>query len=133
MYINIIHQKKIQPKIPTTIFVLKYICKFSNFIIDIIMLQIYFICSIFPMFVKLFRIINCFKSKANHIYLKQTKIIHNVMSIHCKKINYNWKIIFVTTTIFEKLIVFSSLNWNKVNFNPIVELILIELKLNWIQ
>jgi hypothetical protein len=131
--INIIHPKKIQPKIPPTIFVLKYIRKFWNFVINIIMLQIYFICSKFSMFVKFFRIINCFKSKVNHIYLKQTKIIHNVMSNIAKIFNYNWKIIFVTTTIFEKLSMFSSLNSNQVNFNPIVTLSLIVLKLNWIQ
>jgi hypothetical protein len=44
---NIIHhkkkkkKKKNQPKIPSTILVLKYICKISNFVMNIILSQIY--------------------------------------------------------------------------------------------
>ncbi len=37
------------------------------------------------MFVEFFKIIDWMKSKANQIYLKQTKIIQNVMSIHYQK------------------------------------------------
>jgi len=37
-------------------------------------------------------------SKANQIYLKQEKIIQNVMSIHYQKINYK-KIIHVITIL----------------------------------
>jgi len=39
MYINIIHHKKIHPRIPFTTLILKYIFKFSNFMTDIILSQ----------------------------------------------------------------------------------------------
>ncbi len=35
MYINIIHHKKIHPRIPSTTLVLEYVFKFSNFVIGI--------------------------------------------------------------------------------------------------
>jgi hypothetical protein len=81
MYINIIHHKKIHPRIPSTTLVLKYIFKFSNFVMGIILSQICFIHSKFSMFVEF---LNRW-SKANQIYLKQEKIIQNVMSIHYQK------------------------------------------------
>jgi len=81
MYINIIHHKKIHPRIPSTTLVLKYIFKFLNFVMGIILSQICFIHSKFSMFVEF---LNRW-SKANQIYLKQEKIIQNVMSIHYQK------------------------------------------------
>jgi hypothetical protein len=50
-YINIIHYKKIDPIIPFTTLVLKYICNFSNFVIGIILSLIYSIHSSFSLFV----------------------------------------------------------------------------------
>jgi hypothetical protein len=41
MYINIICDKTIEPKIPSTTLVLKYIFKISNFVIGIILSRIY--------------------------------------------------------------------------------------------
>jgi hypothetical protein len=82
MYINIIHHKKIHPRIPSTTLVLKYLFKLSNFVMSIILSQIYSICSKSSMFIEFFKIIEYMKSKANQIYLKQTKIIQDVMSIH---------------------------------------------------
>jgi hypothetical protein len=38
------------------------------------------------MFIELFKIIDYMKSKANQIYLKQAKIIQDVMSIHYQNI-----------------------------------------------
>jgi len=38
------------------------------------------------MFVDFFKIIDYMKSKANQIYLKQTKILQDVMSIHYQNI-----------------------------------------------
>jgi hypothetical protein len=49
------------------------------------------------------------KSKANQIYLKEAKIIHNVMSIHYQKFNY--KNIIHVTTILRGLSVFSPFKW----------------------
>jgi hypothetical protein len=100
MYINIIHHKKIHPRIPSATLVLKYIFKFSNCMMGIILSQIYSIHSNFSMFVEFFKIIDYIKSKANQIYLKQVRIIWDVMSIHTKKINCK-KIILVTTILRE--------------------------------
>jgi hypothetical protein len=72
---------------------------------DIIWSQIYSMHSNFSMFVGIFRIIDKMKSKANQIYLKQVKIIQDVMSICNQKINCR-KIIFVIT-IFEGFSVLS--------------------------
>jgi len=85
MYINIIHHKKIHPKIPSTTLVLKYIFKISNSMMGIILSQsqIYFIHLNFLMFVENFKIIDYIKSKVNQIYLKQTRRIQDVM--HYKK------------------------------------------------
>jgi hypothetical protein len=46
-----IHHKKIHSRIPLMILVLKYKCKISNFVMNIILLEIYFICSSISMFV----------------------------------------------------------------------------------
>ncbi len=54
MYINIIHN----PRIPFTTLVLKYIFEFSNSVMNIILSQIYSICSIFSMFIKILKIID---------------------------------------------------------------------------
>ncbi len=62
----------------------------------IIWSQIYFICSSSSIFVEFLKIINQFNFKVNQIYLKQTKIIQDVILIHNKKIDCN-KIIHVTT------------------------------------
>jgi len=86
MYINIIHHKKIHPKIPSTTLVLKYIFKSSNSITCVILSWIYSIRSNSSMFFEFFKIINYMKSKANQKYLKQNKIkIQDVMSIHYQK------------------------------------------------
>jgi hypothetical protein len=50
------------------------------------------------MFVGFFKIIDYIKSKANQVYLKQAKIIQDLMSICTKKINC--KKIMLVTTIF---------------------------------
>jgi hypothetical protein len=47
MYINIINHKTIHPRIPFTTLVLKYIFKLSNSVTNIILSQIYSICSNF--------------------------------------------------------------------------------------
>ncbi len=75
MYINIIHHKKIHPKIPSTTLVLKYIFKISNSMMGIILSQLYSIHSKFSMFVEFFKVIDYIKSKANQISLKQARII----------------------------------------------------------
>jgi len=86
MYINIIHHKKIHSRIPFTTLVLKYIFKISNSMMGIIIWsQIYFIHLNFSMFIELKKKIEYIKSKANKIYLKQARIIWNVMSIHYQK------------------------------------------------
>jgi len=73
MYINIMHHKKIHPRIPSTTLLFKYIFKFSNFMMNIIWSQIYSIHSNFSMFVGIFLIINHIKSKSNQIILKTSK------------------------------------------------------------
>jgi hypothetical protein len=73
MYNNIVHHKKIHPKIPSITLVLKCVFKFSNFVTGIILLWIYSIHSKNLMFVKIFKIIDYMKFKANQIYLKQKK------------------------------------------------------------
>jgi hypothetical protein len=55
---NIIHHKKTHPRIPSTLLILKYIFKISNFVIGIILSQIYFIHSKSSMFVEVFKIID---------------------------------------------------------------------------
>ncbi len=85
MYINIIHHKKIHPKIPSTTLVLKYIFKISNSMMGIILSQLYSIHSKFSMFVEFFKVIDYIKSKANQISLKQARIIWDVMFIHYQK------------------------------------------------
>ncbi len=82
MYINIIHHKKLHPRIPSTTLVLRYIFKISIFVTSIIWSQIYSICSNFAMFIGIFKIFDQIKSKANQIYLKQVEIIQDMMSIH---------------------------------------------------
>ncbi len=79
------HHKKIHPRIPLTTLLFKYIFKFSNFVMGIIWSQIYSIHSNSLMFVGIFKIIDYTKSKANQIYLKQVKIIQDMMSIHYQK------------------------------------------------
>jgi hypothetical protein len=54
MYINNNDHKKIHKKIPPTTLVLKYVCNFSYFVVNIISSQIYLICRSSPMFVKYF-------------------------------------------------------------------------------
>jgi len=98
MYINIKHHKKVHPRIPCTTLVLMYIFKISNYVKNIILSWIYSICSNFSMFVEFFKIIDWLKSKTNQIYLEQTKIIQDVMSIHYQKINCK-KIIRVITIL----------------------------------
>jgi hypothetical protein len=49
-YINVIHPKKIQQKIPPTNLFLKYICKFSCFVTNIISSHIYSMHSFFSGF-----------------------------------------------------------------------------------
>ncbi len=75
MYITIMHHKQIHPRIPSTTLLFKYIIKFSNSMTNIIWSQIYSIHSNSSMFVRIFKIIDYIKSKANQIYLKQVKII----------------------------------------------------------
>jgi len=69
---NIIHHKKIHPRIPSTTWLLKYKFKISN-------CDGYYLVNIFHTFkifnVGNFKIIDKIKSKANQIYLKQVKII----------------------------------------------------------
>jgi len=81
MYINIMHHKKMHPRIPLTTLLFKYIIKFSNFVMGSIWSQLYSIHSNSSMFVAIFKIIDYIKFKANQIYLKQVKIIQDVMSI----------------------------------------------------
>jgi hypothetical protein len=50
--------KKIHPRIPSTTLVLKYIFKFSNSMIGIILSQIYSICSKSSMCIEFFKIID---------------------------------------------------------------------------
>jgi hypothetical protein len=85
MYINIMHHKKIHSRIPLTTLLFKYIFKISNSMTRIIWSQIYSIHSNSLLFVGIFKIIDYIKSKANQIYLKQVKIIQDVMSIHYQK------------------------------------------------
>ncbi len=73
MYINIIHHKKIHPRIPSTTLVLKYIFKISNSMTSIILSQIYSICSKSSMFIEFFKIIDYMKCKTNQIYFKKAK------------------------------------------------------------
>jgi len=70
MDINIMHHKKIHPRIPSTTLFFKYMFKFSNFVMGIILSQIYTIHSKFSMFFGVFKKIDLIQSKANHIYLK---------------------------------------------------------------
>jgi hypothetical protein len=86
MYMITMHHKKIHPRIPLTTLLFTYIFKFSNFITSIIWSQTYSIHSNSPMFVGIFKIIDYIKFKANQIYLKQVKIIQDVMSICYQKI-----------------------------------------------
>ncbi len=58
MYINIMHHKKIHPKIPLTSLFFKYIFKFSNFVTSIMWSQIFSIHSNSSMFVGIFKIID---------------------------------------------------------------------------
>jgi hypothetical protein len=58
MYINIIPHKEIHPKIPPITSILKYICNFSNYVMGIILSQLYFIHSSFSMFVGFLKIID---------------------------------------------------------------------------
>jgi hypothetical protein len=55
-----------------TTLILKYVCKFSNFVMSIILSQIYSICWILFFLLNFFYYINF---KFNQIYFKQTKII----------------------------------------------------------
>jgi hypothetical protein len=61
MYINTIHQYILKTllKIPPTTLVLKYIRKFSNFLMSIILSQIHSICSKFSMFVGFLKKLTC--------------------------------------------------------------------------
>ncbi len=94
MYINIIHKKNSTKKFINYPNIEIYIQNFK--LCNIYFLsQIYFIYSSFSMFVGFIKIINYFKYRTNKIYLKQTKIIQDVMSIRCKIINCK-KIICVT-------------------------------------
>jgi hypothetical protein len=86
MYMNIIYHKKLNPRIPSTIWLLEYRFKLSNFVMGIIWSQIYSIDSNSSMFVRIFKLIDKIKFKANQIYLKQVKIIQDVMSICYQKI-----------------------------------------------
>jgi hypothetical protein len=85
--------QKFTKNVPSTTLILKYIGKFSNFMTYVILLQIYSIPSSSTMFAGL----NCFfyklKSKTNKIYLKQTKLIQNMMSIYI----YIYILFFVVT------------------------------------
>jgi hypothetical protein len=104
MYINIKHHKKSSPK--NSMHNPSFdIFKISNYVKNIILSWIYSICSNFSMFVEFFKIIDWMKSKANQIYLEQTKIIQDVMSIHYQKINC--KKIICVITILGELSVFS--------------------------
>jgi hypothetical protein len=105
MYINVIHHKKIHPRIPYTTLVLKYIIKFSNSMMGIILLQIYYIHSNFSMFVGFSKIIDYIKSKASQVYFKRAKIKQDLTSICHQTINYR-KIVLVIT-IFQGLNVLS--------------------------
>jgi len=61
MYINVIHPKKIQQRIPPTTLVLKYICDFLYYVTCIILLHIYSIClrsSSFVIFLREFITLN---------------------------------------------------------------------------
>ncbi len=69
------HHKQIHPRIPSTTLLFKYIFKISNSMMNIIWPQIYSIHSNSSMFVRIFKIIDYIKSKANQIYSKQVKII----------------------------------------------------------
>jgi len=83
MYIHIIHHKKTHLRIPSTTLVLKYIFKIPNFVMGIILSQIYSICSKFSMFVGFFEIIDYIKFEANQsCILKTNKKIQDVTFIH---------------------------------------------------
>ncbi len=86
MYINIIHHKNnsLQNSIKNLAF--KVHIQISKFVTCIIWSQTYSIHSNSPLFVGIFKIIDYIKFKANQIYLKQVKIIQDVMSIHYQKI-----------------------------------------------
>jgi hypothetical protein len=99
MYINIIHHKNIHPRIPLITLVLKYICnlfKFYDmyyFVINILYtFNVFIICWIFKK-------IDQIKFKVNQIYLKQTKITQDVMSIHYQK-NYTCDYNFLGLSVF---------------------------------
>ncbi len=79
------HHKQIHPRIPSITLLFKYIFKFSNSMTNTIWSQIYSIHSNSSI-VRIFKIIDYIKSKANQIYLKQVKIIQDVMSVHYQKI-----------------------------------------------
>jgi hypothetical protein len=65
-------QKKLHPIVPSITLVLKYIFNFSNFVTNIILSWIYFVCSNSSMFVDFFKNFNRW-SQTNKIYLKQEK------------------------------------------------------------
>jgi hypothetical protein len=77
------HHKKIHPKISYTTLVLKYIFKFLNSMMNIILSQIYFIHSIFSNFVRFFLKLTNLYPKLIKYTLKRKKI-KDVMLIHCK-------------------------------------------------
>ncbi len=87
MYINIIHHKKIQPRVPSTTLIMKCIFKFSNFVTNIILSRIYSIHSNSSMLVEFFKIMDQMKCKANQIQLQQEKKNQDVISIHYQKFN----------------------------------------------
>ncbi len=70
---------------PFIVVVLKCIFKFSNSMTSIILSQVYSIHSNSLMFIDFFKIIGYMKFKANQIYLKQAKIIQDMMSIHYQR------------------------------------------------
>ncbi len=90
MYINIRHHEIFHPIIPPTIQVLKYMCNFSNFAMNIILLQIYFICSTSSMFVGFLKIIDCIKFKVN-LFLNNNNLrcdVHTLLKKIIAKILY---------------------------------------------